>query len=106
MKTTERLISAYPLITNKETQSNLKDLIHRCLVQIAKEAAKYSHSIFDFLKSHPSTDLRNKSLYLKGKRMLYAGEASREVYFISLLYNKFILGTDYKDIDYARFFKY
>lgn len=106
MKTTERLISAYPLITNKETQSNLKGLIHQCLVQIAKGAAKYSLTILDFLKSHPLTDLRNESFYLKGKRLFYAGEPSREVYFISLLYNRFILGTDYQDTDYARFFKY
>jgi len=106
MKTTERLISAYPLITDKEIKSNLKDIIHRCLLQIAKSATRHSLTILDFLKSHPSTDLRNESLYLKGKRMLYAGEASREVYFISLLYNKFILGTDYQNIDYARFFKY
>jgi hypothetical protein len=106
MKTTERLISAYPLITNKEIKSNLKDLIHRCLVQINKGATNHSLTIFDFLKSHPSADLRNESLYLNGRRLLYAGEPSREVFFISLLYNKFILGTDYQDIDYTRFFKY
>lgn len=106
MKTTERLISAYPLITDKKIKSNLKDTIHRCLVRIAKGATQHSHTILDFLKLHPSTDLRSESLYSKGKRMLYAGEASREVYFISLLYNKFLLGIDYQNIDYARFLKF
>jgi len=106
MKTTERLISAYPLITNKEIRSNLKDLIHRCLVRIAKGATKHSLTILDFLKSHPSTDLRDECFYLNGKRLLYAGEPSREVFFISLLYHKFVLGTDYHDIDYARFLRY
>jgi len=106
MRTTERLISAYPLITNKEIQSNLKDLIHRCLFKITKGAAECGHFILDYLKSHPSTNLRNANLYLKGRRLSYGREGSREVYFISLLYNKFILGVDYQDIDYARFFKY
>lgn len=106
MKTTERLISAYSLTTGKEMQSNLENLIHLCLARSFQSAAEHSRSIIDYFISHPSTDMRIISITSGEKRKLYAGEASREIYFISLLYNKFILGIDYQDIDYARFFKY
>ncbi|MHC4757137.1 MAG: class I SAM-dependent methyltransferase [Planctomycetota bacterium] len=105
MKTTERLISAYPLTTDKEARNNLKQLIHKCLAQIFQNAAKYSLYIIDYLKSNPSCDKQALFLIDGKKRKLYAGEASREVYLTSLLYNKFILGIDYKDVNYTRFFK-
>lgn len=106
MKTTERLISAYPLTIGKEMQSSLKNLIHLCLARIFQNSAKYSRDIIDYFKSHPSTDKRSESIIFGEKRRLYAGEASREVYFTSLIYNKFILGTDYQNIDYSRVFEY
>jgi hypothetical protein len=93
LKATERLVSAFPLTTDRETRRQLKDLIHGYLVRCARGAAAHSRVIFDFLFSGD-------------KRMLYAGEASRELFFLSLLYNKFVLGTDYENIDYARFFQY
>jgi hypothetical protein len=106
MKTIERFISAYSLITNKEMQSNLKDLIDRCLVQAVHNATKYNRVILEYFKSHPSTDMRSVLIYRNDIPKWYGGEGSREMYFLSLLYNKFILGTDYSDIDYARFFEY
>ncbi len=106
IKAIERLISAYSLTTNKEMQSNLKDLINHCFVQAAHDAAKYNRMVLKYFKSHPSSDMRFLFIHPDNRRTVYGGEASREVYFISLLYNKFILGTDYQDIDYARFFDY
>jgi hypothetical protein len=106
LKTTERLVSAYALTTDRETRSHLKNLIHGYLVRCVHEAAAYSRFIVDFLKSHPSTDLRDIFFFSGDKRILYGGEASREVYFMSLLYNKYVLGMDFQDIDYARFFQY
>ncbi len=87
-------------------QSNLKDLINRCLVKTAHNTAKYNCMVLEYFKSHPSTDMRTSHVYPYNKRVMYGGEAGREVYFLSLLYNKFILGTDYSDINYARFFEY
>ncbi len=106
MKTIERFISAYSLTTSKEMQSNLKDLVNRCFVQTAHDAAKHNRMVLKYFKSHPSSDMRSIFIYPNNRREVYGGEASREVYFISLLYNKFILGIDYRDIDYARFFEY
>jgi len=106
MKTTERLMSAYPLTTDNQIRNNLKNLIHLCLARIFQNAAKYSDEIIDYFKSNPSNDKRINSIISEGKRKLYAGEASREVYFTSLLYNKFVLGIDYQDINYHHFFEY
>jgi hypothetical protein len=106
MKTTERVISAYSLTTNKEMQSNLRDLINCCLVQTTHDTAKCYREVQEYLRSHPLTDMRTVFIRPKGNLRWYGGEATREVYFLSLLYNKFILGTDYGDIDYARFFEY
>ncbi len=106
MKTIERLISVYSLTTNKVMQNNIKDLINHCFVQTAHDTAKYNRHVREYFRSHPSTDMRSVYIYPDDFRQWYGGEASREVYFISLLYNKFILGIDYRDINYARFFGY
>jgi hypothetical protein len=105
LKIIERLISAYSLTTNKKMQSNLKDLIDRCLVKAAHHAAIENRLLQEYLRSHPSPDVRSSHLSL-GLSQWYKGEVTREAYFLSLLYNKFILGVDYSEIDYARFFEY
>jgi hypothetical protein len=106
-KTIERLMSAYHLITDTQLKEYLEDLIHRSFVEAFKLGATYSQRKLGYFETRPSIDIRSIWLSLNEQRsILYGGEKSREVFFVSLLYNKFILGTDYRDIEYARFFKY
>lgn len=107
-KTIERLMSAYPLITDTQSKEDLGGLIHRSFVEAFRLAACYSQEILEYLEPYSSLEIRNLWLSLRGEKrhFLNAGEHIREVFYLSLLYNKFVLGTDYRDIEYARFFKY
>ncbi len=106
LKTTERLVAAYPLVGDKEKQRDLEDLIHRCMVRICLHAAEHGRRIKAYWELHPATDMRTVSLRDTQKNLPYSGEASRELYLFALLYNKFVQGVDYRDIDYAMFFQY
>ena len=107
-KITERLLSAYGITSDKEIKRDLKDLIDRSFVAAFQRTAAYAYEVINFFQTHSDNDvmtvgpIRNSS----GELIHYAGEGSREVYFCSLLYNKFVLGIDYPDIEYARFFNY
>ena len=111
LKTTERLVSAFPLINDKKKQSDLMNLIQRCMVTICHNISKHSQRVNAYYESHPTTDMRavwlkNGKGKVKDTDILYAGEAAREILLFSLLYNKFVRGVDYKDIDYASFLMY
>ena len=106
LKTTERLICAYPLVDDTERQRSLKDLIHRCLVRVCQNAAKHAKRVEDYYRMFPLSDMRSQAFEATGTRILYSGEASRELYLCALVYNKCVLGVDYGDINYATFFQY
>ena len=108
LKIITRLISAYHLISSDQPMKrDLKNLIDRSFINSFTIMAAYAHRVFEAFQLHPESDVRKSNLVeADNKSLLYAGETSRDVYFCSLLYNKFVLGTDYGDIDYTRFFEY
>lgn len=106
MKTTERLICAYGIAKSRGGDEFLKKLITDCMYRISQNAAKYAETILDFIGTHPGIDLSLSRIPDNGRYKLYAGEASREIFFLSLLYNNIVNGVSYEDIDYGNFFDY
>ena len=74
--------------------------------RILKNAANYAHTIIEFIQSHPGVDLSLGRIPDNGRYKLYAGEASRELFLLSLLYNNIINSVEYEDINYNKFFNY
>jgi hypothetical protein len=81
-------------------------LIVNCMYTICRNAAKYAETMLGFLGSHPGIDLSLARIPDNGRYRLYAGEASREVFLISLLYHTIIDGVNYEDINYRKFFEF
>lgn len=106
MKTTERLICAYGISKKKGGDDFLKKLIIKCFYRICQNASNYAESILEFISTHPGLDISLSRLPDNGRYKLYAGEASREIFLISLLYHNIINGVNYEDIDYRKFLKY
>jgi hypothetical protein len=107
MKTTERLLCAYNVKKRQGKEDVfLKQLIFDCINQILMNAAQYAENIIEFIETHPEADLSLGRIPDKGRYKLYAGEASRELFFLSLLYNNIINGIEYKDINYRKFLQY
>lgn len=104
MKTTERLILAYSILQNKKEKAFLKNLIDKCILQIFKNASEYSENILDFIGNNPGIDMSLARLPDGDKFRLFSGEASREIFLISLLYNCFVNNIDFKNIQYDKFF--
>jgi len=106
MKTTERLICAYEIAKKRGGDPFLKNLIIRCMHRIFLNAAKYADHILEFIQSHPEADISLGRIPVEKGYKLYAGEASREIYLISLLYHNIVNGIRYEDIDYQKYFEY
>ena len=106
MKTTERLLCAYKIAKERGGDSFLKDLIASCMQKILKNTAMYADNILDFIAAHPGVDISLSRIPDNGRYKLYAGEASREIFLISLLYNNIMNEVKYEDIDYRKFFRY
>jgi len=105
LKTVERLVCGYSVLAEEQRRRDLKERIHAALARTCQDAAAQGHRVLAYLKAHPETDMRithsdNKTV------PAWAGEYCREGYLLSLLYNAMVLGTDYRDIDYARFLRY
>ena len=108
LKTIERLLMAYTLGPLENEKTFLKELINNALVQIFQNITVYSQKILNMIQNNPQIDISQLKLNIPGKddqSMMYAGEASRELFLIALIYNKVIMDTDYKDIRYGAFFQ-
>ncbi|MBN2439813.1 MAG: hypothetical protein JXJ04_00650 [Spirochaetales bacterium] len=107
MKTTERLICAYQ-ITKKQGKEDtfLKNLIRDCMTKVFRNAAQYAETIIEFIETHPEADISLGRIPDNGRYKLYAGEASRELFLISLFYQNVIRDVKYEEIDYHKFFDF
>jgi hypothetical protein len=104
MKTCERLICAYRTSPPEKERILFRGLIDRCILMAFHRAAEYAGIVLDYIRSTPGLDLtQERFTFEDGTYMLYGGEPSREVFLISLLYQKVVQGVDFGDIDYSRY---
>lgn len=107
LKTCERLLSAYRVISKNCDKALFKSLINHCLKKSFINAAEYSDVVLDYIRSNPNLDLSKQRFNLKNnKYMLYGGEPSREIFLISVLYNNIMLNVNYEDIDYEKYLEF
>jgi len=113
MKTCERLLCAYKLITENEIEGygdqekkSLRRLIDNCAYSILQHAAQYGDQVLVFVDEHPDVDLAKGRIESNGKVILYGGEASREPFLFALLYLNFVEKVPFRKIDYTRFLSY
>jgi hypothetical protein len=106
LKTIERLLCAYHITSGKTETVLFKDLIDHCIIATFHNAAKYAREVLDYIAVNPGTDLNAERISQdpSGKYLLYAGEASRELFLIAILYARIVFQMDCQYIDYARFF--
>jgi hypothetical protein len=103
MKTTERLLSAYALSKNGKPDKVLRELIEKCMYTLFRNASKYADDMLNFISAHPEADLSLPRIPDGKRYRLYAGEASREPFLISLLYNRIVNDTRYEDMEYEKY---
>lgn len=107
LKTCERLLCAYRVAAEKKETTLFKSLIDHCFKKAFLNASDYAAVVLDYVRSTPGLDLSLERFDLgNNKYMLYAGEPSREIFLISLLYNKIINNEEYGEIGYSTYFDF
>ena len=108
MKAIERLILAYSILNDFKKTQLLKSLINKCFMKLFKEISNYSENIINIIKSNPKIDISQMQLPEKktnkqNRNVIYAGEGSRELFFLSLLYSSFVNKINLNEINYRKY---
>lgn len=103
LKTCERLLCAFRAGAPENEVPFLKNLIDHALLRAFHVTAEYAEEILDAIMSTPDVNISAKTFVIDNRPRNYAGEASREIFLIAILYNKIIRNIDYSNIDYKRF---
>lgn len=109
LKTCERLFCALRGAPPQKETVLLRDLIERCMHRALCSASSHAHKVRQHIADNPQADLTAIRFFVNQARtqdLLYAGEAAREVFLASLLYNRIVNGVPYSDIDYATYLEF
>lgn len=109
LKTCERLLCAYRVHRADKEAVLFKDLINHCMLKALNSSSSHAVKVLRYIASNPKADLSAIRFYVNEEKthdILYAGEASREIFISALLYNRIINNVDYHNIDYDKFFSF
>ena len=106
-KTCERLIRAYPLYPEARECKLFPNLIDHMILKSFHKSAEYAMKVLDYIDMHSDVDLSKERLeWGDGRPMLYGGEAMREIFLLSLLYEHYVQELSFTDLDYSEIFEF
>ena len=109
LKTCERLLCALRVAPEGVEDVLLRDLVERSMHAALRGASPHARSVRRYIAEHPEADLAAIRFFTNPERtrdLLYAGEAAREPFLASLIYNRIVHGVPYGDIDYRAVLAY
>ena len=109
LKTCERLLCGLRVAPDGTDTRLLRDLVERSVHAAFRAATPHANKVRQYVAEHPEADLAAIRFFTnkeKTRDILCAGEAARECFLLSLLYNRIINDVPYADVDYARVLRY
>lgn len=109
LKTCERMITSFRLDRARQEEDQLRALLDRSLHQAFRAASIHAHEVRHYLATHADADLEANRLQVndgKPRELLYATEAAREVFLVSLLYNWIVNAVPFREIAYEKYLRY
>jgi len=109
LKTCERLLCALRVASPDKETVLLRDLIERAMHQALRGASPHARRVREHIATNPDADLSAIRFFVhegKTRDLLYAGEAAREAFLASLLYNHVVNGVPHGRIDYAKYLEF